>query len=224
MRKLLLCAALLLPAHLGWAQRKAIFFDSLGQVTTFELHWAQVVTGRYKTQYDRPSKRRTLVRTTPQEFRDELAKTEKRITWPQPVGQPFEAFHLPDLAGQPCRLTDLRGKIVVLNFWFVGCGPCEMERPALNELVQRYRADSGVVFVSLAASPIDKLRPFLLTNPFAYRVLPTDLATVKQQFGAFGYPRSVVIGRDSRVVYNCTGTGVGITQILQREIERARRL
>ncbi len=224
MKNVLLSFGLLLLALPGLGQRKAIFFDSLDRVTTFELHWAQVVTGRYKTQYDRPSKRRTLVRTTPPEFRDEMAKTEKRIGWPQPVGQPFADFTLPDLAGQVCRSTDLRGKIVVLNFWFVGCGPCEMERPALNELVQRYHADSGVVFVSLAASPLDKLREFLLTNPFAYRVLPTDLAAVKQQFGAFGYPRSVVIGRDGNVVYNCSGTGVGITQILQREIERARRL
>jgi thiol-disulfide isomerase/thioredoxin len=55
---------------------------------------------------------------------------------------------LKDLKGQRVRLSQLRGKIVVLNFWATWCGPCNAEMPMLVELEKRYSA-RGIVFIGL---------------------------------------------------------------------------
>src|SRR5689334_17526979 len=114
-----------------FAQKNAIFYDSVGQVTTWEGHWAQVVTGRYKTVYVKSENKRILERTTKEEFESELRKTEKKITRTEKLGTPFPEFEVYDLNGKRFTNAELKGKVVVLNFWFIGCSPCEMERPTL---------------------------------------------------------------------------------------------
>ena len=58
-------------------------------------------------------------------------------------GEPALDFIAKDLNGNIYKLSDFRGKVVVLNFWFTKCGPCVAEMPALNELVAFYKSDSA---------------------------------------------------------------------------------
>jgi thiol-disulfide isomerase/thioredoxin len=60
---------------------------------------------------------------------------------------PKAELNLKDSAGQKVSLRDLRGKIVVLNFWATWCGPCNEEMPMIVELEKVYR-DRGVVFIA----------------------------------------------------------------------------
>lgn len=55
------------------------------------------------------------------------------------VGAPAPEFEACDLNGRPIRLTDYRGKVVVLSFWFPGCGPCIAMAPKEQNLVEKYR-------------------------------------------------------------------------------------
>jgi tetratricopeptide (TPR) repeat protein len=59
---------------------------------------------------------------------------------------PAPDFSAIDLQGKTIRLADLKGKIVVINIWGIGCGPCIAEMPRLNELVKKYSNRKDIVF------------------------------------------------------------------------------
>lgn len=150
MRNTLIILLTLLTSELVAQNKNTIFYDSVGQVTTWEGHWAQVVTGRYKSIYHKSENKKTLVKTTREEFETELRKTEKKITKTNKLGTDFPEFDLLDLNGNRLTRTELKGKVLVLNFWFIGCSPCEMERPSLNDLTKVYADNKDVVFISFA--------------------------------------------------------------------------
>src|SRR5881296_4327611 len=66
-----------------------------------------------------------------------------------------------EIAGKPAHLTDLKGKVVVLNFWATWCPPCVEETPALNRFAAEY-ADKGVVVLGVSVDRDEKAyRKFL---------------------------------------------------------------
>jgi thiol-disulfide isomerase/thioredoxin len=98
----------------------------------------------------------------------------------------------------PRRLSELRGKVVVLNLWATWCGPCRGELPAIDRLQQAYAA-RGLVVVTLSTEDRDHLRAFAAQHPlgtlnvYAPRIDWLDIP---------GRPLSLVIDRDG-VVRNC---------------------
>src|SRR5262245_30857907 len=79
---------------------------------------------------------------------------------PAVEGTMAPTFSLTSLEGEKFDLSALRGKVVVLDFWFIGCAPCVAEFGKLNDLVDKFK-DKGVVFIALAMDDDAALRPFL---------------------------------------------------------------
>jgi len=109
-------------------------------------------------------------------------------------------FTLKDLHGKSVRLEELRGKVVVLNFWSKTCGPCLEEMPDLAELTKivRDRPDVAVVAVSIDDGP-DDVRPTLRSilredPPFAVLFDP-DAKTVTGKYGTRLYPETWFIDK-----------------------------
>lgn len=221
MKKVILITFALFLTSLAWGQKNKKFYDSLGNETTFELHWSQVVGGRYKSVYDKKTNSKTLQRTNDKEFKEEVSKTEKRIIKKEKLGTDFPEFALADIDGYLIDKAKLKGKVTVINFWFVGCAPCEMERPELNALARMYEGNDSVVFISLARNDINQLRTFLAEHPFSFKPIPTAKDEIKARFGVDNYPVTVILDKEGKYVFNCTGTGIGISHILKREIESA---
>jgi peroxiredoxin len=73
--------------------------------------------------------------------------------------------------GSRVDTTELRGKVVVLNLWFINCMNCIEEIKMLNKVVDEYNG-KDVVFIGLAASKKADLLKFLVKNPFKYRIVP----------------------------------------------------
>src|ERR1044071_5010721 len=91
---------------------------------------------------------------------------------PPGEGKPMApTFSLTSLEGEKFDLSALRGKVVVLNFWFTGCVPCVAEFKQLNRLVDKYK-DKGVVFIAPTVDNEATLRPFLKKHRFKYHVVP----------------------------------------------------
>jgi thiol-disulfide isomerase/thioredoxin len=79
---------------------------------------------------------------------------------------------LKDLKGQRVRLSQLRGKIVVLNFWATWCGPCNAEMPMLVELEKKYSAQ-GIVFIGASLDEPkarSRIPPFLASHGIDFPV------------------------------------------------------
>ena len=115
--------------------------------------------------------------------------------------------------GSKVDTRSLRGKVVVLNLWFINCPNCLAEIKMLNQLVDEYRSNKDVVFIAPAASPKNELVKFLAKNPFKYQVLPDSSIIILSQFGApdksgninIPFPMHFVLDRDGKVVAKAQG-------------------
>ncbi len=103
-----------------------------------------------------------------------------------------------DLDGQSITLEELRGKVVVLNFWFLACAPCRAEIPELNSLVERFRS-RDVVFLALAPNAADELREFLKAKEFLYRIISDPDAEIAGKYKIYSAPVHMVIDQNGGI-------------------------
>src|SRR5215510_11297887 len=89
------------------------------------------------------------------------------------VGQPLKSFHLTDLNNKKWDSRDLKGKTIVINFWFTACKPCIAEMIYLNKLVEENR-DSSVVFIAPAPENETQIKKFLKKYSFEYNITPSS--------------------------------------------------
>jgi cytochrome c biogenesis protein CcmG/thiol:disulfide interchange protein DsbE len=103
------------------------------------------------------------------------------------------------LDGKPTKLSDLRGKLVLLNLWATWCPPCVEETPSLNELQRRIVSRGGVVLGVSEDDDQQAYDEFLKTYQIQF---PTFRDTTKQipaQYGTSMYPDTYVIGRNGKL-------------------------
>jgi thiol-disulfide isomerase/thioredoxin len=119
------------------------------------------------------------------------------------MSRPAPALTYFDTAGKLHALSDLKGKVVLLNFWATWCTPCRREMPMLSKL-QKVHADDGfvVLYVSLEDPPV--LADFLRANRFEGVQGRLAEASPFYNAGKF-YPLSYLIGRDGRVEKRWSG-------------------
>jgi peroxiredoxin len=115
------------------------------------------------------------------------------------INKPAANFDLTDMQGKKWSLTALRGKVVVLNFWYVSCPPCLEEMPQLNELTKMYTPDK-VVFLALTFNDVQKVQTFLQSHQFNYTILP-DSKPIDQQYKVSGWPTSLVINKKGIITF-----------------------
>ncbi|QIP13851.1 TlpA family protein disulfide reductase [Spirosoma aureum] len=99
----------------------------------------------------------------------ETQNEQRRQAFESMRNKPAPDFRLTDLHGNRLSLRALRGKLVVLNFWFTSCAPCIQEKPELNKLKRAYHPND-VVFLALTFNNGDQVRTFLKTH---LRLYPT---------------------------------------------------
>jgi len=129
----------------------------------------------------------------------------------------YRAWHpadaAPDLVfqgldGQPHRLADWRGKLVLLNFWATWCAPCLKEIPLLAEAHRRH-AGAGLQLVGVAVDDAAAVQAFLLRQPVSYPVMigGPELFQVMDSLGdrLGALPFSVLVGRDGAILERISG-------------------
>ncbi len=130
-----------------------------------------------------------------------------RAAAPASGRRPAPDVTLKTLDGREVRLSDLKGRVVVLNFWFVNCAPCRAEMPDLNKLVDSHRGQN-VVFLGVATDKADAIRDFLKKFPFKYEIVPEGTATA-DAFGVAVYPTHILIDKAGNVAHFLVGGGAG---------------
>jgi peroxiredoxin len=108
-------------------------------------------------------------------------------------------FTLTDLQGKNWTLHDLRGKVVLVNFWATWCPPCRKEMPDLDALYQKFK-DQGMVVLAISDEDATKVTPFLTERPVSYPILLDPGRKVNGAFHVDGIPKSFVYDREGKLV------------------------
>lgn len=112
----------------------------------------------------------------------------------------FPNFNVKDLENNAHNNSTLKGKITILKTWFISCKPCVAEFPELNELVDEYKNNKNVQFVSLALDADDKLSDFLKTKPFKYSVVGKQEDLIQNKLKLNAYPTHLIIDSDGNIL------------------------
>jgi thiol-disulfide isomerase/thioredoxin len=121
------------------------------------------------------------------------------------VNAPAPDFELQTLDGQSLKMSDLRGRAILINFWATWCEPCRQEMPLLQEYADRYREKLAVLAVNNDEAP-ELVRSFVDELQLRLPVLLDPGAKVTQLYRVRGFPTSVFI--DSRGVIRYQHIGI----------------
>lgn len=109
-------------------------------------------------------------------------------------------FELKDADGKTVRLSDYKGKVVLLNFWATWCGPCKIEIPWFADFEQRYK-DRGfaVLGVSMDEDGWEVVKPYIEKSRINYRTLLGNDAVATQYGGVDSLPTTFLIDADGKI-------------------------
>lgn len=118
---------------------------------------------------------------------------------------PQEGMAAPDIAGKTLdgkkiEPTTLKGKVIVLNFWFIGCASCRAHQPKLNELRAKFAGRDDVIFIAITADPGGEVRKYLTKEKFDYAQI-ADAEALLKTFRFSGYPKNIVVNKQGEIVY-----------------------
>ena len=109
------------------------------------------------------------------------------------------AFALKDLSGKTWTFADLRGKVVVVNFWATWCPPCRKEMPDLETLYKRF-GSQGLVILGISDEEAAKVEPFIHERKVTFPVLLDPGRKVNEMFVVEGIPKTFVYDRLGKLV------------------------
>ncbi len=130
---------------------------------------------------------------------------------------PAAIFSGTDISGNPVKLSDYKGKIVVINAWFIGCAPCIVEMPDLNRLAERYADHKDVVFLGLTPDNTEALLKFVQKTTFKYEIINNLKGIEPYDFSI--YPQHLIIDKNGNIAYRSSGSDPEITEKLSKVIE-----
>jgi peroxiredoxin len=109
-------------------------------------------------------------------------------------------FALKDADGKTVRLSDYRGKVVLLDFWATWCGPCKLEIPWFMDFERKYKNRGfAVLGVSMDDDGWPAVKPFVQELGMNYRVLLGDERTGEKYGGIEALPTAFLIDREGRI-------------------------
>lgn len=109
------------------------------------------------------------------------------------------------LNGQPAHLSDLRGKVVVLNFWASWCPPCLAEIDSLNALQKRIAPQGGTILGISIDEDADAYEKFLREHNVPFPTYRDPSKKIADTYGTSMWPETYIIGKDGRITRKIVG-------------------
>jgi thiol-disulfide isomerase/thioredoxin len=129
-------------------------------------------------------------------------------------------FTLKSKAGSNIRLQELRGEVVLLNFWASWCGPCREEMPLMDKIYKQYK-DLGftILAVNVDEDPADADR-FLASVPVSFPVLYDSQSKVSELYKVDAMPTTILIDRDGNKRFLHRGYKVGYEDQYEQQVKQ----
>lgn len=137
------------------------------------------------------------VRETNRDFNDYIKADEKNRK--KLKKSAIDELTLTDIKGEVHSLETLKDKIIVVDFWFINCGPCIKEIPDLNKLKSEYETDD-IEWFAVTYDPKEKVERFLDRMKFDYTIVP-DSKHLTDRFDIRFYPTTLIIDENRKIVY-----------------------
>jgi len=157
----------------------------------------------------------------------EKEKTAMESRMPRPTeskfftdGEKIELFNTKDINGNKLKLKDMARKVIVLNFWFIGCPPCRMEIPELNKLALEYANNPNVIFVAVCLDQDYQIFDFTKINPFSYHIIDRG-QYYADMYKITLYPTNVVLDKEGKVRFHASGYTTGTPYWIKKTIDEA---
>lgn len=120
------------------------------------------------------------------------------------------SFALKDMNGDKVNVADLKGKVLVLDFWATWCGPCKASFPAMQKMVTKYKDDPSVKFLFVdtwenGESKEKNAKEFITANKYDFHVLMDNDNKVVEQFKVNGIPTKFVIDKNGVIRFKSVG-------------------
>lgn len=139
---------------------------------------------------------------------------------PKPKKPLAPDFALPSVDGKTITLSQLRGKVVLLDFWATWCGPCRSAMPHLNDLYKTYRGrDLEVIGLSLDMGNMERVKRFSLNMGIEYTIVMADDKVVKN-YGISPIPTTYLIDRQGYISSKWIGFSQKLMSTISAETER----
>ena len=108
-------------------------------------------------------------------------------------------FRLDARGGKQLALSDLKGQVVMINFWASWCGPCRQEFPALDQIYAKYKPMGFTLVAINVESEKSDAEKFLAKTPASFPILFDPDNKVSGQYGVSAMPTTVLVDRQGRV-------------------------
>lgn len=142
------------------------------------------------------------------------------LAWAAGTGAPAPNFSLPTQSGKTVSLADLKGNVVMVNFWATWCGPCREEMPKLEALYERYH-DLGFTLLGVNVEQDSSgVAKFLQQTPVSFKILLDTQNNVSKLYNVVAMPSTVLIDRKGNVRYVHHGYQPGYENDYQTEIRK----
>ena len=115
--------------------------------------------------------------------------------------QPAPDFALPAREGADVRLSELKGQVVMINFWATWCGPCRQEMPLLQQLQSKYEPLGFTLLGVNVENDSAAAQAWLKGVPVSFPILFDRKNEVAERFGVQGMPSTVFVDREGKVRY-----------------------
>ncbi|MGD8615130.1 MAG: TlpA disulfide reductase family protein [Gammaproteobacteria bacterium] len=115
-------------------------------------------------------------------------------------------FKLPDIDGATHRLSDYRGKVVIVSFWATWCPPCREEMPSMQRAWKRLKQENTVILAVNVGEDEDTIFTFTADYPMDFPLLMDLDSSVVQRWPVRGLPTTFVVDPQGRIVYRAVGS------------------
>ncbi len=122
------------------------------------------------------------------------------------VGLDAPLFELSDIEGKTWRLSDLRGKVVLLNFWATWCPACSEEKPYIMDIINANKGNDKFAFISvLFKDEPSRALKYMQENDYKFPVLIDERLDIANKYGVRSLPESFIIDKEGVIAKKIIG-------------------